>query len=83
MHRRPFAPPLQDAGFTYGFNSIFMTQVLDFWQNKYNFKEREEFINQYSHFKTKVQGLDLHYIHVKPKVIKDVQVSYFLNSRVV
>ncbi|KAI8423656.1 hypothetical protein MSG28_012709 [Choristoneura fumiferana] len=74
LHRRPFVPPLEGAGFTYGFNSDFLTRVLDYWQNKYNFKDREQFLNQYNHFKTNIQGLDIHYIHVKPKVVDDVEV---------
>lgn len=75
LHRRPFPPPLEDAGFTYGFNTNFLTQVLDYWQNKYNFKDRENFFNKYSHYKTKIQGLDIHYMHVKPKVSTHVTVS--------
>lgn len=74
MHRRPFVEPLEDAGFTYGFNTNFLTQVLDFWQNKYDFKERENFLNKYKHYKTNIQGLDIHYVHVKPEVAADVPV---------
>ncbi|XP_063547333.1 juvenile hormone epoxide hydrolase-like [Cydia strobilella] len=73
LHRRPFTPPLEDAGFTYGFNSDFLTRVLDFWQNKYDFKQREQFLNQYSQFRTNIQGLDIHYVHVKPKVDGDLK----------
>lgn len=76
LHRRPFPPPLEEAGFTYGFNTHFITRVLDYWQNKYNFKEREEFFNQYTHFMTNIQGLDIHYMHVKPdNLLPDVEVS--------
>nr|AIN34709.1 fatty alcohol acetyltransferase [Agrotis segetum] len=74
LHRRSFTPPLENAGFTYGFNTHFLTQVLDFWQNKYNFKEREQFLNKYEHFVTNIQGLDIHYMHVKPKVPGNVTV---------
>ncbi|XP_034825793.1 juvenile hormone epoxide hydrolase-like isoform X1 [Maniola hyperantus] len=74
LHRRPFPPPLEEVGFTYGFNSHFLTRVLDYWQNKYNFKEREQFFNKFDHFVTNVQGLDIHYMHVKPQVTPDVEV---------
>ncbi|KAL0860489.1 hypothetical protein ABMA27_009867 [Loxostege sticticalis] len=74
LHRRPFVPPLEDAGFTYGFNSNFLTRVLDYWQNSYKFKDREMFLNQYNHYVTKIQGLDVHFMHVKPKVSPDVMV---------
>ncbi|XP_041972509.1 juvenile hormone epoxide hydrolase-like [Aricia agestis] len=74
LHRRPFPPPLEDAGFQYGFNSNFLSRVLDYWQNNYNFKEREQFFNRYDHFMTNIQGLDIHYIHVKPNVDAGVEV---------
>ncbi|XP_050680539.1 juvenile hormone epoxide hydrolase-like [Leptidea sinapis] len=74
LHRRQFVPPIEDAGFNYGFNSNFLTQVLDYWQNKYNFAEREKFLNKYNHYKTKIQGLDIHFVHVKPEVTGDVDV---------
>ncbi|KAJ8708736.1 hypothetical protein PYW08_010118 [Mythimna loreyi] len=74
LHRRTFTPPLENAAFTYGFNTHFLTQVLDFWQNSYNFKEREQFLNKYKQFVTNIQGLDVHYMHVKPKVQPNVTV---------
>ncbi|XP_038218066.1 juvenile hormone epoxide hydrolase-like [Zerene cesonia] len=74
LHRRPFAPPLEDSGFTYGFNSNFLTRVLDYWQNKYNFADREKFFNKYNHYVTTIQGLDIHYVHIKPNVAEDVEI---------
>ena len=78
LHSRPLVPPLENAGFTYGFNSNFMTRILDYWQRKYNFKEREEFFNKYDHFVTNIQGMDMHYVHVKPNVASDVEVSIII-----
>ncbi|KAH9643105.1 hypothetical protein HF086_010557 [Spodoptera exigua] len=67
---RPFMIEFSDivnsAGFSYGFNSLFLPKVLDFWQKDYNFEERERFLNKYNHFITGIQGLDVHYMHVKP-----------------
>ncbi|CAG9792383.1 unnamed protein product [Diatraea saccharalis] len=74
MHRRPFVPPLEGTGFDYGFNSNFLGQVLHYWENKYNFKDRQNFFNKFDHYKTNIQGLDIHYIHVKPKVSADIEV---------
>lgn len=46
-----------------------MLDVLDFWSTKYVWKEREAFLNQFPQFKTRVDGLDLHFLHVKPKTV--------------
>lgn len=74
LHSRPLTPPLEDVGFNYGFNTNYLTKVLDYWKNNYNFKEREQFLNKYKHFITNIQGLDIHYMHVKPKVSANVTV---------
>ncbi|CAH2058150.1 unnamed protein product, partial [Iphiclides podalirius] len=74
LHRRPFVPPLENSGFTYGFNTNFLTRVLDYWQNNYNYKDREQFFNKYNHYKTNIQGLDIHFMHVKPNVSSEISV---------
>ncbi|KOB77462.1 Juvenile hormone epoxide hydrolase-like protein 3 [Operophtera brumata] len=65
--------PLENAGFTYGFNSNFLTQVVEYWANSYNFKERERFLNKYNHFTTKINGLNIHYMHVKPQMDENAE----------
>ncbi|XP_044731923.1 juvenile hormone epoxide hydrolase 1-like isoform X1 [Chrysoperla carnea] len=66
--------PLQDANFTYGFNTDYLYNVIDFWRNQYDWRQREKFLNQYPHFITNVQGLDIHFMHIKPKITKNVKV---------
>lgn len=65
-HTRPLTPPLKDVAWNYGTNTDALQKFLDHWANKYNFEEREKYINQFSHFKTNIQGLDIHFVHVKP-----------------
>uniref|UniRef100_A0A2A4J6Z6 microsomal epoxide hydrolase n=1 Tax=Heliothis virescens TaxID=7102 RepID=A0A2A4J6Z6_HELVI len=67
-NRREVTKPLEGVGFEYGFNSNNLDYWMDFWANKYNFTEREEYFNQFPHFKTNIQGLDIHFIRVKPDV---------------
>ncbi|CAB3220908.1 unnamed protein product [Arctia plantaginis] len=73
LHSRPFTSSLENSGFKYGFNTRFLTRVLDFWKNS-NIRERERFLNKYNHFMTKIQGLDIHFIHVRPKASSDIAV---------
>lgn len=68
-------PPLENINFEYGFNTNYLKKVVEFWKTKYNWREREVFLNSFPHFKTYVDGLDLHFIHVKPqKVDKNIRV---------
>ncbi|KAL0117446.1 hypothetical protein PUN28_010347 [Cardiocondyla obscurior] len=65
-HTRPLTPPLKNVAWTYGTNTDALSKFLDYWANNYNFEEREKHINQYPQFKTNIQGLDIHFIRVKP-----------------
>ncbi|XP_060535742.1 juvenile hormone epoxide hydrolase 2-like [Cylas formicarius] len=64
---RPLVPPLEGIQQQYGMNTDLLKKVIAFWIKEYNWKERETYLNQYPQFKTKIQGLDIHYLHVKPK----------------
>lgn len=60
-------PPLEHQGFQYGFNTNYLKDVITHWRKKYNWKEREVFLNKFPQYKTMINGLDLHFIRVTPK----------------
>jgi len=53
--------------FEYGFHPHFLRELVDFWIDSYDWRQREKFLNQYEHYTTVVQGIDIHFVHVKPK----------------
>jgi len=61
-------PPLEGVNFEYGFNSKQLQKVVDYWRTKYlpKWSEREQYLKQFPHFATEIQGLRIHFIHVKP-----------------
>ncbi|XP_015523705.1 juvenile hormone epoxide hydrolase 1-like [Neodiprion virginianus] len=63
---RNLKPALEGTGWTYGVNGGFVPTIIDHWMNKYNFTERQEYLNKYPQFVTNIQGLDIHFLHVKP-----------------
>ncbi|KAF7283886.1 hypothetical protein GWI33_022718 [Rhynchophorus ferrugineus] len=65
-NRRPIRPSIEGSANQYGLNSEFSEVLLDYWLNEYNWTEREPFLNKYPQFRTEIQGLHLHFIHVKP-----------------
>ncbi|KAK6628634.1 hypothetical protein RUM43_002449 [Polyplax serrata] len=64
---RSHVPPLENQGFQYGFNSNYLKQVVTYWKQNYDWKKREAYLNQFPQFKTKVAGLDIHFLRVAPK----------------
>ncbi|XP_063219742.1 juvenile hormone epoxide hydrolase 1-like isoform X2 [Bacillus rossius redtenbacheri] len=70
LKRAPeLTPPLEGVGFEYGFNSEYLQEVVRHWHDKYTWREREALLNSLPQFKTYVDGLDLHFIHAKPKSV--------------
>lgn len=61
------AEPLIGTGWTYGMSSKSLKTIVDYWTNKYNFEQRLKVLNQYPQFVTNIQGLDIHFLHVKPE----------------
>lgn len=60
-------PSLEDSQFNYGFNSHYLQKVVSYWRNDFDWRQQVEKINRYPHFKTKIEGIDVHYVHVKPQ----------------
>ncbi|XP_066467764.1 epoxide hydrolase 1 isoform X1 [Tiliqua scincoides] len=70
LHRRldqaRFTEPLEDSYFRYGFNHNYLKKVVSYWRNEFNWKKQVEVLNTFPQFKTKIEGIDIHFLHVKP-----------------
>jgi pimeloyl-ACP methyl ester carboxylesterase len=53
--------------FTQGVQLGFMQKVADYWANEYDWRKCEARLNSYPNFLTEIDGLDIHFIHVKSK----------------
>lgn len=58
-------PSLKDSKFQYGVNSKFMNDVLGYWKSSYDWRKQEAILNKFPQYKTKIEGLDIHFVHVK------------------
>ena len=53
-----------DAGdWRYGPPSTFMRELCDYWLNQYDWREQEQAMNELPHFKTTLDGVDVHFVH--------------------
>ncbi|XP_039994878.1 epoxide hydrolase 1 [Xiphias gladius] len=66
IDRTRYTDPLEDSGFQYGFNSTYLKEVVSYWRHKFDWKKQVAVLNKYPHFKTRIEGLDVHFIHVRP-----------------
>ncbi|XP_011171353.1 juvenile hormone epoxide hydrolase 1 [Solenopsis invicta] len=66
--RRELREPLEDSAWTYGISTTYLKDVLEYWRTKYNWTERVALLNKYPQYVTNIQGLDIHFYHVKPNI---------------
>ncbi|XP_020286281.1 juvenile hormone epoxide hydrolase 1-like [Pseudomyrmex gracilis] len=69
--KRELVQPLEDTAWTYGISTTYLNDVLDYWRTKYNWTERQALLNKYPQYITNIQGLDIHFLHVKPYIPPD------------
>ncbi len=43
----------------------FMQRLVDYWLNEYNWRKQEQWLNSFPQFKTTINGLDVHFVHVR------------------
>ena len=57
----------EGAGWNYGTNLEYMKELVEYWQNEYDWRKYEAELNTLAHFKTEVDGIGVHFIHEKGK----------------
>ena len=68
-----FVEPISGTQFNYGFNSDYLRKVVDYWKTGFDWRKQELVLNKFNHYKTQINGINIHYIHVKPtKPVKTV-----------
>ena len=53
------------SDWTQGLPLAYAQELCDYWQNEYQWREREAYFNGFPQFLTELDGLDIHFIHVQ------------------
>lgn len=61
-----------DSGWEYGTNLSYLKELCDYWKNDFSWPDQELLLNQFDHFKTEGEDIDLHFIHQKGKGVKNL-----------
>ncbi|XP_014668581.1 PREDICTED: epoxide hydrolase 1-like [Priapulus caudatus] len=67
LNRTKLTDSLPDVKFRYGINSETMRHIVRYWRETYNMDRAQLELNKYDNFLTKLDGIDVHFVHVKPK----------------
>src|ERR1700712_2876935 len=55
-----------------GTNLEYLKELCAYWQNTFNWKKNEDYLNGFHHFKTTIDGNGIHFIHEKGKGKKSI-----------
>ena len=56
---------ISHSGWDYGSNLSYLKELVDYWQTGFDWRQQEAALNAFSHFRTDVDGLGIHFIHEK------------------
>ena len=67
LERTRWPEELPGTDWDYGSNLGYVKELVEYWRTKSDWRGQENLINSFSHFKTAVYGLGIHFIHEKGK----------------
>lgn len=53
------------TGWEYGTNAAYLRELVEYWQNDFDWRAQEAQLNDFAQFKTNIDGLPIHFIHVR------------------
>jgi pimeloyl-ACP methyl ester carboxylesterase len=63
LARTRWPDEMRNAGWRYGTNLKYLKGLVDYWQNKYDWRAQEKNLNRFNHFRADVDGTGIHFIH--------------------
>ncbi len=54
---------ISETTWEYGTDKAYLTELIDYWENEFDWREQERTLNQFDHFKTEIDGIEMHFIH--------------------
>ena len=67
LKRTRWADEPEDSGWSMGASLHYMKELVDYWQHSYDWRQHEVELNQFNHFKTTIDGIEIHFIHERGK----------------
>jgi len=58
---------IEGSGWDAGADLDYIMELAGYWQNNFDWRAQEAILNQSSHFKTEIDGIDIHFIHERGK----------------
>jgi pimeloyl-ACP methyl ester carboxylesterase len=63
LGRTRWPDAIEGSGWDYGTNREYLQELTAYWRDRFDWRAQERAINRFPHFRTKVGGLGIHFIH--------------------
>ncbi len=67
LERTRLPDQIPGSGWDYGSDRAYMDELLEYWRTEYDWRRHEAELNALPHFKARIDGIDLHFVHVRSK----------------
>ncbi|XP_003747377.1 epoxide hydrolase 1 [Galendromus occidentalis] len=67
LSRTKWFDPLEDAAYHYGVNLRSFKDIIEHWRTKFDFAAAQQRINAFPHYKTEIEGLNIHFFRSLPQ----------------
>ena len=58
---------IRNSGWTYGTSLNYLKELITYWREEYDWRRQEKKLNKFPQFKAEINGLNIHFIHMKGK----------------
>ncbi|MEM8531046.1 MAG: epoxide hydrolase family protein [Chloroflexota bacterium] len=63
LARTRWPDEVEGAGWDYGTNLAYLKELAHYWQHLFDWRQQEDQLNQFAHFRTEIDGVGIHFIH--------------------
>ena len=64
-----FPSQIDGSGWDYGTDLAYMRELVQYWRHKYDWRAHERRLNQLPQFKTTIDGLEIHFVHQRSRLL--------------
>ena len=68
LERTRLPDQIPGSGWDYGSDRAYMEELLEYWRTQYDWRKHEAQLNALPHFKTEIDGISMHFVHVRSDV---------------
>lgn len=67
LDRTRWPDEVNDDNWSYGTSLSYIKELCEYWRNEFDWRAQETALNRFSQFATEINGLNIHFIHIRSK----------------